>query len=437
MLRGSISPAEWARFDWYGRRVRKFTYTRDPDALDIAMHVYFRLAQLRATPLLSSLRHLHCPSMRQNDFLISGVFLFLSPSLQVLELENISNVEDKLCGTVLHTLHSDGASMQKVVLRGQGLSKDSLNLAISFDHLRGLELHGMGEALNMEILERIGSMASLVELSLDFTESSVPPLDRDIGFKDLKSFTITAPIPFIQTFLPYIGTTTLEAFNIEAPSNPPVDKKEFLTDVVTRWKDSLRRIELVHPCDTDVAEEIDVTVLAPLLPLRKLTHFRLEGYSLELQDQHITDFATAWPDIVTLMLPFIGSGRPRPTIESLRTVAQRCPRLRKLRLPLDTTDLVSFVSTGAPHSPPHELHTLFVASADDPWELRDLLHLGRHVDYFFPQLRWVYSYEGNDADRWIQLHETIQMYQTVRREAAVLERERIHQVAKQALSLGS
>ncbi len=417
--------------------MRKFTYTRDPDALDIAMHVYFRLAQLRMTPLLPSLRHLHCPSIRQNDFLISGICLFLSPSLQVLELENISHVEDKLSGTVLHTLISDGAPMQKVVLRGQGLSKDTVNLAIRFDHLRGLELHGMGKTLNMEILERIGSMASLVELSLDFTDSSIPPLDRDIGLKDLKSLTITASIPFIQTSLPYIGTTTLEAFNIEAPSNPPVDKKEFLTDVVTRWKDSLRRIELIHQCDADNVEELNVTALAPLLPLRKLTHFRLEGYSLELRDQNITDFATAWPNIVTLMLPFISSGRPRPTIESLRTVAQRCPRLRKLRLPLDTTDLVSFVSTGAPHSPPHDLHTLFIASSDDPWELRDLLHLGRHIDFFFPQLRWVYSYEGNDADRWTQLHEAIQMYQTVRQEAMMLERERIHQVAIQALSLGS
>lgn len=420
--------------------MRKFTYTRDPDSLDIAMHVYFRLAQLRTTPILPSLRHLYCPSIRQNDFLISGICLFLSPSLQVLELENISNVEDKLCGTILHTLKSDGAPMQKIVLRGQGLSKDTVTLAIKFDHLRALELHGMGEALNMEILERIGSMSSLVELSLDFTESTIPPLDKDIGLKDLKKLTITAPTPFMQTFLPHIGTTTLEAFIAEAPSNPPVDKKEFLAYVVTRWRDTLRRIDLIHQylgADAEnIAEELNITVLSPLLPLKKLTHFRLEGYTLELRDENVADLAIAWPNIVTLMLPFISSVRPRPTITSLRTLAQRCPKLRKLRLPLDTMDLVSFTSTGIPHSPPHDLHTLTIASADEPWELRDLLHLGRHIDYFFPRLRWVYSYEGHDADRWTQLHETIQMYQTVRQEAVVLERERIHRVAVQALSLG-
>jgi hypothetical protein len=74
-----------------------------------------------------------------------------------------------------------------------------------------------------------------------------------------------------------------------------------------------------------------------------------------------------------------------------------------------------------PHTPLHELHTLTIASADDPWELRDLLHLARHIDYFFPRLRLVNAYEGHDVERWFQVHEMIQMYQTVRQEAVAFE----------------
>ena len=418
--------------------MRKFCYTRDPDSLDIAMHVYFRLAQLRSTPILPSLRHLHCPSTSQNDFLISGICLFLSPSLQTLEFENISNVEDKLCGTVLHTLHSDGAPMEKVILRGRGLSRDTVYMAIKFEHLKTLELTGMGEALNMEILEKIGGLPWLVDLAIDFTNSGIQPLDKDIGLKDLNSLMITAPAPFIQAFLPHVGSVNLETFVAMAPSNPPVDKKDFLADIVARWKDSLRRIALMHQqLDStvdNVVEELNTTALAPLLPLRKLNYFRLEGFSMELRDDNIAEFAMSWPELDTLLLPYINAGRPRPTIASLRTLAQMCPRLRNLRIPLNTIELVPFVSTGIPHSPLHDLHSLTIASSDDPWELRDLLHLARHIDFYFPRLRWVYAHEGHDADRWVQVHEMIQMYQAVRKEAVTLEQAKQRRRVTQGLT---
>ncbi|KDR66436.1 hypothetical protein GALMADRAFT_147866 [Galerina marginata CBS 339.88] len=422
VLRGPISEQEWARFDWYARRIRKFSYTRDPDSLDIAMHVYFRLAQLRATPILPSLRHLHCPSTSQNDFLISGICLFLSPSLQTLEFENISNVEDKLCGTVLYTLSSDGAQMEKIILRGRGLSRDTVSMAIKFEHLRELELAGMGTALDLDIIEKIGTLPWLVDLAIDFTDSTMAPLDKDIGLKDLKSFMITAPVPFIQAFLPHIATPHLETFVAVSPTNPPVDKKDFLEEVVSRWKDTLRRIALVHQQVDENIEELNMAVLSPLLPLQKLTYLRLEGYSMELTDENIGDIARAWPDMTTLLLPFIGTGNPRPTITSLRTLAQLSPKLRHLRIPLNTSDALTFVSTGAPHTPAHDLQALTIASADDPWELRDMLHLARHIDYLFPRLRSVYPYEGHDVDRWLQVHEMIQMYQTVRQEAVAFER---------------
>ncbi|KAF8179869.1 hypothetical protein BJ912DRAFT_982041 [Pholiota molesta] len=387
VLRGTISPDDWARFEWYARRIRKFSYTRDPDSLDIAMHVYFRLAQLRSTPILPSIRHLHCPSTSQNDFLISGICLFLSPSLQTLEFENISSVEDKLCGTVLYTLFSDGAQMEKVILRGRGLSRDTLNMAIKFED-RQITLAG--------------------DLAIDFTNSTIPPLDKDIGLRDLKSLMITAAIPFIQAFLPHILTTTLETFVAVAPSTS-ADKKEFLEDVVSRWKDTLRRIALVHQQE-DTVEELGLSVLSPLLPLRKLNYLRIEGYSMELTDINIENFARAWPEMNTLLLPFISSSHPRPTIHALRTLARLLPGLRHLRIPLNTGDLPAFVSPGAPHTPAHALHTLTIASADDPWELRDLLHLARHIDYFFPRLRYV--------------HEMIQMYQAVRQEVVAFERQK-------------
>ena len=426
VLRGNVTAEDWARFDWYARRIRKFCYTRDPDHLDIAMHVYFRIAQLRSTPLLPSLRHLHCPSTSQNDFLISGICLFLSPSLQTLQLENISNVEDKLCGTVLHTLATDGAQIEKIILRGRGLSKDTVWMAIRFEHLNSLELSGMGEAVNLEVVDKIGSLPWLVNLAIDFTDSSMAPLAQDIGLKDLNSLMITAPAPFIQALLSHISTTQLETFVAVVPSNPPADKKEFLTNVVDRWKATLRRIALVHQQLEEAAvEHLHIDALAPLVPLRKLTYLRLEGYAIELTDENMSEMAMAWPEMDTLLLPFISAIHPRPTIASLRIFADRCPSLRYLTIPLNTGDLQPFVSAGVPHTPVHNLHTLTIASANDPWDLRDLLHLARHIDYLFPRLKSLFPYEGNDVDRWVQVHDMIQMYQAVRQEAIIFNSAKI------------
>ena len=92
-------------------------------------------------------------------------------------------------------------------------------------------------------------------------------------------------------------------------------------------------------------------------------------------------------------------------------------------------DLPPFVSTGIPHTPTHQLHTLTIASPDDPWDLRDLLHVARHIDYLFPKLKSLFPYERNGDgpghdERWTQVHDMIQMYQAVRQEAIAFERSR-------------
>ena len=300
-------------------------------------------------------------------------------------------------------------------------------MAIRFDRLNSLELSGMGEALNLEIMEKIGSLPWIVNFTIDFTDSRMEALVQDIGFKNLNSLMITAPVPFVEALLSHISTTQLETFVAVLPCNPTDDKKEFLTKVVDRWKDTLRRVALVHQhVEEFPVERLDIEALSPLVPLRKLTYLRLEGYAIELTDENISDMTIAWPEMEALLLPFINAIRPRPTMASLRNIACRCPNLRYLTIPLNTLDLAPFIPPGVPHTSAHELHTLTIASADDAWDPRDLLHAARHIDYLFPKLKLLSSYEGHDADRWMQMHDTIQMYQAIRQEAVIFERMRVH-----------
>ncbi|KAF8876681.1 hypothetical protein CPB84DRAFT_1852872 [Gymnopilus junonius] len=189
---------------------------------------------------------------------------------------------------MLHTLFCDSAEMEKIILIGRGLSLDTVSMVAKFEHLRVLELVGMGEALDIDVLERIGALPSLVSLTLDFTESTIVlTLEKDIGLKDLKSLTVTAPLPFTRSFLPKISTTTLESLGAMCPSQPLSNKKEFLEEVVERWGETLRRVELVHQqvqVDAGGAggtlldmELLSMDALALLLPLKKLTYLKLEG----------------------------------------------------------------------------------------------------------------------------------------------------------------
>ncbi|TFK31617.1 hypothetical protein BDQ12DRAFT_693865 [Crucibulum laeve] len=428
VVRGHIHEKDWARFDWYACRVRTFSYARDPDALDIAMHVYFRIAQLRHTPLLPALQHLYCPSTSQSDFLISAICLFLTPSLQSIKFEDITNIEDKLVGTFLHTLLTDGASLDDITLRGHGLSKDSLSFVAEFPSLQALELSGMGENLDLNLVKKIGNLGHLKDLVIDFSNcpislESLDELDNEIGLRGLRNLTITASLPFVQSFLAQMSVAShLHTLFVLAPADTVVQRKEFLAEVAARWAMSLRRIALIHdPMDPE-EEGLSVHALGPLLPLRDLEYLCVEGFTMEISDEDITLFANTWPKLRSLLLPFAPPSATRPTIKSLSFLAEKCPKLEVLRLPLDVNELPVMPTNQLPD--PHRLESLIIATVEDHWELRDLLRLARHIDYYFPWLETVESQAGRDGERLLLLQEMIRMYQAVRNEAVSSRRVR-------------
>ncbi|KAJ3544447.1 hypothetical protein NMY22_g2771 [Coprinellus aureogranulatus] len=352
VLRGRIEPEQWERFDWYARRVKRFCYTRDPDSLDIAMHVYFRIAQLRSTPILPALRHLYCPDISQSDFLISGVCLFLSPSLQTLEFFKITSVEDKLTGTFLHTLWIDGAQLDTIAFRGGGLSPGTLDLILNFPTLRSLELTGMGPALELDWLKKLGTTLTLNSLTLDFTNSHIETVETELGFRDLKRLTITAPLAFTRSFLPHIAAPALEMIAAHTPSDTSTERIGFIGEVIERWGSSLREFSLVHFGDTANSEDIQMITISPLLPLKQLTGFRLEGYNIDFTNDNLRILGSHWPNLTELLLPYAaGADRVRPTISALRILAGLCPKLKHLRLPLDTAQIPAAIPPTIPFSP--------------------------------------------------------------------------------------
>lgn len=450
MLRGRVSDSDWDRFDWYARRVKSFCYTRDPDSLDIAMHVYFRIAQLRKQPLLPSLRHLKCPHISQDDFLISSICLFLTPSLKILDFEKITGVEDKLIGTFLHTLLCEGARIERIELVGEGLTRDTLMYLGRCIHLRSLVVSGMGRYVDLEIVKNLGRIPGLEELDLDLEESGllsvnesdvVPSsswqdgsgvtviggssIEGELGFRELMRLEFIAPLSFIKTFVMQIGTTQLKHIGFESSTEGAVDRRDLLTCIVRRWKDTLTYIRMVHNAETSSEDDIipptiTMDTISPLLKVPKIKHFEVDGYSLELRDSNMTEMANAWPNIHTLHLPFMGTGTQRPSVISLQTLSKQCLELKYLTLPLDTSE---FTVLQEARISLHRLQMLTVASPDEPWELRRAMRLARVVDHLFPFLGKVRAHpEEREEGKWQQVHQMVKMCQSVRSEAMEIYR---------------
>ena len=497
---------------YYARRVRNFTYSRDPDALDIALHVYFRLAQLcprdvlegnvlqqswtfdrEAGYVLPALQHLDCPSTSQQDFLISGICLFLSPSLRSINLGVISSVEDKLNGTILHTLSAEGAKMESIRLRGVGLGQNTLGKLLAWpDTLRELEVRGMGPGLTSNWVRKVGRMKMLQKLTLDLRESVVldellaeeatgmgssfsaatahytttdedtrKPNSSDAEFSSLSKLSLTAPIWFIRQFVSErVCSSTLEELScfcapyyIPTPEEPAtrlsslphVSLKELVKETIPKYSSTLLRFELVHlasaPSGTESPPEspvITLTDLEPVLAIPGLRHLRIEGYSMNLSDETVRRFATCWPLLENLSLPYslppaatIGGGlspNDKPSFLALQTLAEDCKFLTRLRLPLDLRGFMSLprghfsfpISSTPPSASKHPLLQLTISTSDDErWEVREVLAVAKALESLFPNLDAVEGwgpYGPLDDDRWFSVREAVRMLRLVRAE---------------------
>lgn len=330
VLRGEVTERDWERFDYYAKRVKSFCYTRDPDSLDIAMHVYFRIAQLRKAPLLPSLRHLKCPHISQDDFLISSICLFLTPSLKILDFEKITGVEDKLIGTFVHTLLCEGARIESVRLVGEGLTRDTLGYLGRCVWLRSLVVSGMGRHVGVEVVRSLGRIPGLERLELDLEESGLLSVDgsevipasgasswqeaqarvglmlgvggdgsggasggggvggsgsgemvfenggeeEELGFRELTTLEFVAPLSFVKTFLMQIGTTQLRHIGIESSREGVVDRRDLLACIVRRWRDTVTYIRMVHSAggaDADDDDNDNEETFAPKISIDTLS----------------------------------------------------------------------------------------------------------------------------------------------------------------------
>lgn len=254
------------------------------------------------------------------------------------------------------------SQLLKLYIRGW-LSPALTRAIAPLTSLRSLSLL-YGSSITPQLLRAISLFPFLEELNVhvdcvsvdDFNLVTPPP--NAIAFPRLRSLLISGTQPLITAVLELLQSDILEDLTIEV--NSPILYASYWTPVldmiVTKAYKSLRQLELLHSIPIDSTPSLRLPTYS-----RSETAFTLESLrSLsvvhglrsvildttippELTDRDIEEMAAWWPhierlDLGTLPYPdqeLMHNWQPKTTVAALSSLAQRCPHLQSLTIPLD------------------------------------------------------------------------------------------------------
>lgn len=417
VLRGTMQEKDWDRYWYYARRVKVFIYPGESGEDEkLVNHTKVRLAQLWKSPLLPVLQRFICPEVQAPGLFIHT--LFLTPTLESVELRFVSEPEDVAIGSVLSTMVEQTPSLQNLVIWGT-LSKQSLSFLPHFHRLRSLELKQMGSSIDSQFFSQLGKLRYLSELAIDLfgSPSSDFTIEPD-GFPSLSNLRITASYPITEAILmnhakyesqpQQLSSLAIIAIPAPLPQGWEAQLTNLLSKVCRHWSASLKSLMLDQDTEWEHAS-LSMSTISPILRLTNLTSFRIERYTILFSNDDIQRFASAWSGLETLHLPLDPriSTRSRndellePSLDALFMLSESCPRLKAVQMPVYVKCVPSLSSYTSLRSSLEELvvgcHNGLFSTTEE------LLPLAKHLDQRFPRLK-VLKHMKDVFDMWEKIH---------------------------------
>ena len=412
VLIGNVSEADWNRMQYYSRKVKIFTAVFDDDRVHPL--TYFRIAQLQSSALLPSLRCLHYDMGKPS---ISHIFLFLSPSLDSVELFDINGIEDTVVGPLLTTLPSACPMLSRIVLRVGDLSADVLKKSIvHFNQLRTLELFNAVFMGDFALWEALGTLPSLANFTLSAIDPHPMPAPKSGGpkyFDTLESLFIMGSFLLIQRLLSFIDSSCLKSITV----HPDIDylHKEHdhtmhedlfipsMTMIASKWSHTLQKL-FISTNLSGITHQIS-KCLMPLMDLHEMQTFHLRCRWVENMDDDMRRLVTSWPKI-----RFLNLKQTLISLPTLRIIAENCPELRYLHTQLDISTVPSLDSFSKTIHNNLEVLKLTVAevcpSASDTGITQTAqecrIQVAKYLDSIFPHLKSIEVLEETCQDSAIR-----------------------------------
>ena len=429
-----MSQADWDRLQYYSRKVKLFAGTKSLTG-DAKIHpsTYIRIAQLQSSPLFPSLRHLYYNLVSLDESIyksISHIFLFLSPLLDSLELYNIKGFENTIIGPFLATLSSK--TLSRIILDTGRMSADILKKSIvHFKQLRSLVLRDAVFMSDFSLWEVLGTLPSLAKLTLTAIDPASHPMhvpensnSQSEGpkyFEALKSLSVTGSFFLIQHLLSFIDSPYLKSIRLypvikHVRFNHDHEPEDLLTPsmsmVASKWSQSLKEFELTTNDSCVLSHDPHnypiSKCLTLLTDLHEMQTFYLYGWRMENMDCDVRRLVTSWLKLETLWLPLDDTFI---SLSTLRIIAENCPKLRRLQVRLDASNIPLFdTSSKSLHHNLEVLNVPFTSSSQTT--LGSQIQTTRYLDFIFPNLSIITR--PNDV-HWSGIRDLLKLCQDARR----------------------
>ena len=421
--------ADWDRLQYYSRKVKVFS---SDTSINAAIHLstYVRIAQLlQSFPLFPSLRSFEYDLDYEDN---THFFLFLSPLLDSLSLNNIRGFENSVVGPFLATLSSCPQMLSHIALDTGEISADILKKSfVHFKQLRSLELSDAIFMSDFSLWEVLGTLPSLENLTLEASDPASHPAhapensnSRSEGlryFDALESLCVQGSFFLVQHLLGFIDSPCLKSIEvspvINRVQNEQVEPEDLFTHVMTiiasKWSQSLNSLDItgnsmrcIHP----------ISKCLSLLGDLNLQSFHLWNLKMGNMDDDMRRLVMSWPKLRSLKLPhrvdqFI-------SLSTLGIIAENCPELRHLRIRLDTSTIPPFDTSRK--SPRHKLEVLTVGEAhpsttNTQTSLECQIQVTRHLDSNFPYLKSIELQPWRKDEIWSGIRDLVRLCQEARR----------------------
>ncbi|KAF5345928.1 hypothetical protein D9758_011456 [Tetrapyrgos nigripes] len=202
----------------------------------------------------------------------------------------------------------------------------------------------------------------------------------------------------VLTLLTLCRECKLELFSLQfSRYNGSVWEKIF-GFLSSQWSRTLTQVDVDYIAEVDREADI-LDCVQPLCSLQNIQIFKMRffhsGSSFCITDALISNVCNAWPNLTSLSMYSFGYGQC-PTVASLKTIYERCPKLKHVSIPFDITHLPPIKHSDAflPSTSSHKLEciTIFV---ENKAVLCTLLahgstYLSHHLGITFPYLKDVF-----------------------------------------------
>ena len=444
--------SDWERFDVHARRVRSIYM--EPFEVEISPTIYLGIRAVRDSPPLPDLKQIYIPDnfpFHLSPDLSSALFLASVSTFNLVRLDGNAISEPPFFIPFLSSLHAKSPKLTHLVLRGV-VNMSSLEHVHRFTNLQSLEIEVSGPYWHPPLLQQLGQLRGLLELTIGTGTSKETPASMQphakypspsySNFGKLRKLHIRGNTISISRILNEMRnlsnliTLMIEGMcddkaddtdDTEDDTDEPVDDTDdTVDDTDNTWTRSfevistysaVEHIEInLHRRGGYSKYPLFVSWLSPLFKLDNLKNLIINGAASPLSgsDDDFRLLARAFLKLKKFIVPPITTnnliGR---TLACLYHFSRECADLREIKICVsfdifENLNAIKMLPHPLVRNHRHPLEKLYINS--DFGRLvqpSHLVRIARFLDLIFPNLSTLETDDSNttEAETWAGIHE--------------------------------